>query len=147
MASHGSPPYLKALPPYLGGKRRLLRLIFGMLEQAMARDRRLPVKFVDPMSGGGAVALHAKALGFHVLASDIAARGGTVAKALIANNTSRLSKQDVLALFGNRGVPSTRCPRRSPMSSRPRRRAGSPARWRRQISVTSHGAASADCCS
>ena len=96
------PSYFRALPPYLGGKRRLCPLIFSLVQRFVPRER-WPMTFLDPMCGSGAVALSAKAFGFEVIASDIAARGGVVARALIANDTAKLSKQDVLDLFGNVG--------------------------------------------
>ena len=102
MPSSSRSPYFRALPPYIGGKRRLSRLIFAVLFEVIPRET-WPMTFLDPMCGGGAVALSAKAFGFNVIASDIAARGGIVARALVANDTAKLSKQDVLALFEDTG--------------------------------------------
>ena len=50
--------------------------------------------FCDPMCGGGAVTLAAKAQGFEVYASDRARRGAIVAAALIANSSVRLREAD-----------------------------------------------------
>ena len=54
---------------------------------------------LDPFSGGGAVALFAKAQGFSVVASDIAERAAVVTRAVVANSSVRLRREDVLDLF------------------------------------------------
>lgn len=91
-------PGFRALPPYLGSKRCLCPLILSVIQQAMPLEH-VPRTLLDPMCGSGAVALYAKMLGFHVIASDVAARGGIVARGLIANQDAKLSKRDVLELF------------------------------------------------
>ena len=75
-----------ALPPYLGGKRRLAPLILADLAAELPPVEWPGASFCDPMCGGGAVALAAKAQGFEVYASDRARRGAIVAAALIANS-------------------------------------------------------------
>ncbi len=111
------PAFMGALPPYLGGKRRLTRLIFAVLHEALPRERWGGLRLLDPMSGGGAVVLHAKALGFHVVASDAALRAVITARALVANSERRLSRRDTDGLFATPvgaarpwrpdGIPST----------------------------------------
>ncbi len=94
--ARGPVPY-EALPPYLGGKRRLAPLIFAVLAEARPRACWPSLAFLDPCCGGGAVALTAKAHGLRVTASDRAARAAVVARALIANSDVRLSRADCLA--------------------------------------------------
>jgi len=85
---------LKALPPYFGGKRKLLGQIFKHLPPAT----EAPV-FVDAFLGGGSVSLFAKARGYRVLCNDIALRSHIVGKALIENDRVRLTEEDVTRLF------------------------------------------------
>jgi len=72
---------LKALPPYFGGKRRLLGRIF----KHIPKPSEAPV-LVDAFMGGGSVALFGKARGYRVIANDIALRSHIVGKALIEND-------------------------------------------------------------
>jgi len=88
-----------ALPAYLGGKRRLVPLIFALLARHLPGDRWPGSTFLDPMSGGGAVALIAKTDGFRVIASDISERAGVTARALIANSRVRLTIDDIIRLL------------------------------------------------
>ena len=85
-----------ALPPYLGGKRRLAPLILADLAAELPPAEWPGASFCDPMCGGGAVALAAKAQGFEVYASDRARRGAIVAAALIANSSVRLREANWL---------------------------------------------------
>ena len=78
-----------ALPPYLGGKRRLVPLILADLAAELSPAEWPRASFCDPMCGGGAVALAAKEQGFEVYASDRARRGAMVAAALIASQLLR----------------------------------------------------------
>lgn len=83
----------RALPAYFGGKRRLLGAIF----------RQLPVvadapTFVDPFLGGGSVSLYAKARGYHVICNDLAERSVAAGKALIENDRTKLSHDDLVRL-------------------------------------------------
>ena len=94
------PAYLRALPPYPGGKRRLLPAIFGLIESVCPQASWPDLVFADPFLGGGAVALAAKAQGFgHVVANDIAERSTLVGRALLANHHVRLTPASVLRLF------------------------------------------------
>ncbi|MDP3939892.1 MAG: DNA adenine methylase [Deltaproteobacteria bacterium] len=85
---------LHALPPYPGGKRRLLGRIFRHLPGAA----EAPV-FVDPFLGGGAVSLMAKARGHRVICSDLAERSVIVGRALIENDRVTLTEADTLRFF------------------------------------------------
>ena len=94
----------RALPAYLGGKRRLCPLVFAALAELLPRERWGDSIFLDPMCGGGSAALFAKAQGFRVIASDVAERATIVARALVANSSVRLRSDDVLDLFRDPGV-------------------------------------------
>jgi adenine-specific DNA methylase len=85
---------LSALPPYAGGKRRLLGRIFKHLPPPSRAGT-----FVDPFLGGGSVSLMAKAKGYRVLCNDIAERAHIVGKALIENDRATLSEADTLRFF------------------------------------------------
>jgi hypothetical protein len=89
---------LQALPPYLGGKRKLLGRIF----KHIPRPDDAPV-FVDAFLGGGSVSLFAKARGHRVVGNDIALRSQIIGEALIVNNRTRLTPQDVTRLFVKNG--------------------------------------------
>ena len=87
-----------ALPPYLGGKRRLCPLIFREIDRILPRRHWRELAFLDGFLGGGSVSLYAKAQGFRVVSCDIAQRAITVGEALIANSRVRLTCEDVLRL-------------------------------------------------
>lgn len=91
--------FYRSLPAYFGGKRRLCPLIFSTLAEVLPASQWSGRTFLDPCVGGGSVALTAKALGFRVIASDIAERALVVARGLVANSDVRLSEADVLDLF------------------------------------------------
>ena len=88
----------QALPPYFGGKRRLVGEIF----KHVPPPAEAPV-FIDAFLGGGSVSLYAKARGYRVLANDIAERSHIVGKALIENDRTKLVKEDLLRLFATNG--------------------------------------------
>jgi adenine-specific DNA-methyltransferase len=88
-----------ALPPYLGGKRRLCPLIFREVDRLVPRRLWANLTFVDGFLGGGSVSLYAKAQGFRVVATDIAERAIVVGDALVGNSRVRLRREDVLALL------------------------------------------------
>ena len=85
-----------ALPPYLGGKRRLCPLIFRELDRLLPRRLWRELTFLDGFLGGGSVSLYAKAQGLRVVSTDIAERSITVGKALLSNHRVRLTREDVL---------------------------------------------------
>ena len=85
-----------ALPPYLGGKRRLCPLIFREVDRILPRAHWRKMTFLDGFLGGGSVSLYAKAQGFRVVGCDIAERSIVVGKALIENPRVRLTHEDAL---------------------------------------------------
>ncbi len=87
---------LHALPPYPGGKRKLLGRIFKHVPPPS--EARV---FVDAFLGGGSVSLFAKARGYQVLCNDTGLRSHVVGKALIENDRVTLSPPDVVRLFGD----------------------------------------------
>ena len=87
---------LKALPPYFGGKRRLLGRIF----KHIPKPADCPV-LIDAFMGGGSVSLFGKARGYRVIANDVALRSYVIGKALIENNHVSLDVEDVNRLFVN----------------------------------------------
>ena len=89
----------KALPAYLGGKRKLAPLIFALLASHVPRPSWPQLAFLDPFLGGGSVSLLAKAYGFEVHCNDLAYRSALVGHALIANSSITLSDADVALLF------------------------------------------------
>ena len=97
--SRRQPAFFAALAPYLGGKRRPAPLLLAVLQGFLPRERWRDPLFLDPFSGGCAVALYAKANGFQVIASDVAERAALAARALVANSSVRLRRYDVLSLF------------------------------------------------
>ncbi len=94
-----------ALPPYLGGKRRLCPTIFREVDRILPRRLWPGLTFLDGFLGGGSVSLYAKAQGFRVVATDIAERAIAVGNALIANSRVRLSHEEVLRLAVDGGEP------------------------------------------
>jgi hypothetical protein len=100
MRERSAPQLFRALPPYLGGKRRLCPLIFAAIASAVPRDRWATMRFLDPFLGGGAVSLFAKAQGFEVRCNDFAERSALIGRALIENSSVRLSETDVARLLG-----------------------------------------------
>src|SRR5207245_10660503 len=97
-----------ALPPYLGGKRRLCPLIFREIDRLIPRRHWPGLTFLDGFSAGGSVSLYAKAQGFKVVATDIAARAITVGQAVVANSRVRLAREDVLRLLASSSGPAGR---------------------------------------
>jgi hypothetical protein len=90
---------LRALPPYFGGKRRLLGRIF----KRVPKPDGAPV-FVDAFLGGGSVSLFAKGRGYRVVCNDIPLRSYIVGKALIDNNHVRLTPGDTTRHFVDAGT-------------------------------------------
>ena len=90
--------FWSSLPPYLGGKRRLCPLIFREIDRLIPRRRWSSLTFLDAFLGGGSVSLFAKAQGFKVIGTDIAARAIVVGQALIANSRVRLRRDCSVAL-------------------------------------------------
>jgi len=83
----------QSLPAYFGGKRRLLGQIFkGLPGPADAPT------FVDAFLGGGSVSLYAKARGYRVICNDVAERSYIIGKALIENDSTKLTHADLVRL-------------------------------------------------
>src|SRR5512143_1773061 len=82
-----------ALPPYLGGKRRLCPRIFREIDALVPRRHWADLTFLDAFLGGGSVSLFAKAQGFSVVSTDIAARAITIGDALIENGRVRITRE------------------------------------------------------
>jgi len=93
---------MAALPPYAGGKRRLLGTIFKHLPSPAEAPT-----FVDAFLGGGSVSLMAKARGYRVLCNDVAERALIVGMALIENDRVRIDEADTLRLFVPRAEAGT----------------------------------------
>ena len=70
-----------ALFPYLGGKRRLSPTIFREIDRVLPREHWAGRTFLDGFLGGGSVSLYAKAQGFSVISTDIAARSIVIGRA------------------------------------------------------------------
>ncbi len=94
-----------ALPPYLGGKRRLCPLIFRELDRILPRRTWPNLTFLDGFLGGGSVSLYAKAQGFRVLSTDIAERAIVVGQALIENSRVRFTREDTLRIAARNTDP------------------------------------------
>ncbi len=92
-----------ALPPYLGGKRRLCPLIFRELDRILPRRTWPSLTFLDGFLGGGSVSLYAKAQGLRIVAADIAERAIVVGRALIENSRIRLTREDTLRIAAENG--------------------------------------------
>jgi adenine-specific DNA methylase len=84
-----------ALPPYLGGKRKLCATIFREIDRVLAREHWPGLTFLDGFLGGGSVSLYAKAQGFSIVSTDIAMRSIVIGEGLVANSTVRLSRADI----------------------------------------------------
>ena len=85
--------YLNALPPYLGGKRKLARPILKVAQQEGAGPE---ATLADAFMGGGSISMTAKALGYQVIANDVGPVAVATGKALIENSRFRLSAADVV---------------------------------------------------
>jgi adenine-specific DNA-methyltransferase len=85
----------RALPPYLGGKRRLSPIIFREIDRVLPREHWHDLTLLDGFLGGGAVSLYAKAQGFSVVSTDLATRAIVIGEALIANSHVRLTGEDL----------------------------------------------------
>ncbi len=88
----------RALPPFVGGKRRLCPLLFREIDRVVPRRLWPNLTLADGFMGAGSVSLYAKALGFRVIACDIAERSIVVGKALVENSRTRLTREDILRL-------------------------------------------------
>ena len=100
--------FFGSLYPYLGGKRRLCPVIFREIDGLLPRRHWAGRTFLDGFLGGGSVSLYAKAMGFRVVATDIAERSIVVGQALIENSRTKLTREDVVRLLTPNGEPPMR---------------------------------------
>jgi hypothetical protein len=103
--------FFGALFPYLGGKRRLCPLIFREIDALLPRRNWPGRTLLDGFLGGGSVSLYGKAMGFRVVATDIAERAITVGRALIENSRTKLTREDVIRLLTPNQEPALRVER------------------------------------
>lgn len=87
-------PQFAAKPAYAGGKARLVRWIFAHLP----KPKDAPV-FLDPFLGAGSVSTFAKLMGFAVRCNDTSLWSAALGRALIVNDTTKLSGADISALL------------------------------------------------
>lgn len=88
---------LQGLPPYFGGKRKLLPWIFRHLAEVLPRSEWSSLIYMDAFMGGGSVSLMAKAYGFkQILANDWSERSQVIGQALLTNHRQQLSKEAIL---------------------------------------------------
>ena len=80
-------------------------IIFASLARVVPPAVWPSLKFLDPMSGGGSVALAAKWYGFDVLAGDVAERALVVARALIGNHLRKIQPADIARLLADVAYP------------------------------------------
>lgn len=92
-------PYFRALPPYLGGKQKLVPWIFNRLAQIIPQTEWGKLNFMDAFVGGGSISMAAKVLGFHTIHSnDWSERSQLVIQGLLANQRHMLTPADQLKL-------------------------------------------------
>ncbi len=88
-----------ALPPYFGGKRRLLPWIFKALAGHIPKSDWDKYTFLEAFTGAGSVSLYAKALGFkEIYVNDWSDRSQIVIDGLLCNQSKILTRQDLLWL-------------------------------------------------
>jgi hypothetical protein len=104
-------PFFASLFPYLGGKRRLCPLIFREIDRLLPRRHWSGRTFLDGFLGGGSVSLYAKAMGFRVVACDIAERSIVVGRALIENSRTKLNREDIVRILTPNPEPALRVER------------------------------------
>jgi adenine-specific DNA methylase len=77
-----------ALPPYFGGKRRLLKHIIPLLASELPQRHWSKSSFLDAFAGGGSVSLAAALGGFDkIISNDWSIRGHLIAQGLFASST------------------------------------------------------------
>jgi 16S rRNA G966 N2-methylase RsmD len=93
--------FFNGLPPYPGGKRRLVPWIFAKLTEHVPADEWANLAFLDAFLGGGAVSLYAKAQGFkEIKANDWSDRSQVVGHALLCNENITLGEADWRLIAG-----------------------------------------------
>jgi adenine-specific DNA methylase len=86
-----------AIPAYLGGKRGILSQIFRELARHIDPSKWKQSTFVDGFVGGGSVSIYAKAQ--FASGNDLSDRSALIARAVLANNSRRLTYADGLLLL------------------------------------------------
>jgi adenine-specific DNA methylase len=90
---------LRGLPPYFGGKRKLLPWIMKELALVFPPDQWTSIIFLDAFMGGGSVSLAAKALGFKaILSNDWSKRSQVIGQALLNNQQQMLTREQVVQM-------------------------------------------------
>lgn len=101
-----------ALPPYLGGKRKLCAIIFREVDRVLPREHWHGATLLDAFQGGGSISLYAKALGHNAVSCDLATRAIVIGRALIENGSVRLTREElarVLATPLDQTTPNAMC--------------------------------------
>jgi len=80
--------FFDALPPYLGGKRRLLGPIFKEVAKHLDPIHWKQSSFVDGFMGGGSVSIYAKSQFKTVRSNDLSDRSTTIANAVLVNDNT-----------------------------------------------------------
>lgn len=94
---------MASLPPFLGGKRKLARTILRVVaEEGVGPGATL----ADAFSGGCAVSIGAKALGYRVLANDTSPASEAIGKALVENSHRQLTEEDMALALTTEAAPS-----------------------------------------
>ena len=81
--------YLNAVPPYLGGKRKIARDIMTVIQTDYGVEPGAAI--ADAFMGGAAVSVAAKALGYKVIGNDRGPIAVATGKALVENGTRTIS--------------------------------------------------------
>jgi 16S rRNA G966 N2-methylase RsmD len=93
---------LLGLPPYFGGKRKLLPWIMKELAAVLPPAHWSQSVFLDAFMGGGSVSLAAKALGFQtILSNDWSHRSQIIGQALLNNQKQMLSREHMVQMAAN----------------------------------------------
>lgn len=98
--------FFDALPPYLGGKRKLLGTIFKEIARHIDPREWRNCTFVDGFMGGGSVSLYAKTQFGTVLSNDFSDRSAMIARAVLENNGVKLDPMDCRLLLAGSDSPT-----------------------------------------
>jgi adenine-specific DNA methylase len=80
----------EALPPMLGGKRRMVEVISSHFYGK---------SLCDLFMGGASVSIKAKSMGMQIIGNDIAYRSYLIGEALVKNQKEKITDEDVYSLF------------------------------------------------
>lgn len=95
-----------AVPAYLGGKRSILAQIFREVARHIDPSKWKQSSFIDGFAGGGSVSIYAKAQFREVLGNDFSDRSAMVARAILCNDTVRLTREDGILLLAGADSPT-----------------------------------------